>query len=375
MFTKKGLQKFIDDKYITVHKHPTEDLYIYNYTAKAQYDKVWTEETMNCRGLILDGSMNVVARPFKKFFNYEELKQEDIPKGKYRLFEKMDGSLGILYWIGDVPYLATRGSFTSDQAIKGTEMLRKMPEVFLNGLNRKFTYLFEIIYPQNRIVVDYGGREELVLLAVIDNKTGKNAKVEDLQSVFKMPLLHGSFPSWNEKSFTSVAIPDATEGFVIEWENGFRAKMKSAEYVRLHRLLTQCTARSIWDCLRRGDSTRELIERVPDEFYKWVKRTTKEIQEKYEEIYKYAKERAQYAKDTVTIDNELSDKKDLSYSDIEMLQNKFRGNVRKLFTQKSEYEAICWLFYYKTTKAKIREQIFKLIYPAHEKPFVIDEDL
>lgn len=37
---------------------------MYNYTAKAQYDKLWNEVTLQCRGLILDGDGNVVARPF-----------------------------------------------------------------------------------------------------------------------------------------------------------------------------------------------------------------------------------------------------------------------------------------------------------------------
>ena len=36
------------------------------------------------------------------------------------------------------------------------------------------TYLFEIIYPENRIVVDYGDYKGLVLIDVIDNETGKS---------------------------------------------------------------------------------------------------------------------------------------------------------------------------------------------------------
>ncbi len=48
-----NLQKMIDERYISVQKHPTEELYIYNYTQKAQFDRVWNNETLNCRGLVL----------------------------------------------------------------------------------------------------------------------------------------------------------------------------------------------------------------------------------------------------------------------------------------------------------------------------------
>ena len=56
-------KQLIKDGYISERKHPECDYYIYNYTSKAQYQKQWEEDTMNCRGLILDGEGNVIARP------------------------------------------------------------------------------------------------------------------------------------------------------------------------------------------------------------------------------------------------------------------------------------------------------------------------
>lgn len=90
----KDLQKLIDEKYISVQKHPTEDLYIYNYTQKAQFDRMWNETTMACRGLIMNGKGGIIARPFNKFFNYGEY-QGEIPSGEFEITEKMDGSLGL----------------------------------------------------------------------------------------------------------------------------------------------------------------------------------------------------------------------------------------------------------------------------------------
>ena len=168
------LTKLIEQRYINVQKHPTADLFIYNYTQNAQYEAFWNEYTLMCRGLILDAVGNIVARPFPKFFNWEELPSNQIPNEPFDVYEKMDGSLGILYWIDDEPFIATRGSFVSEQALWASEFLHQNFKKEYQKLNKKHTYLFEIIYPENRIVVNYNNRQDLVLLAVIDNATGQD---------------------------------------------------------------------------------------------------------------------------------------------------------------------------------------------------------
>jgi RNA ligase len=164
------LPEMLREGYVCVQRHPTVPLYIYNYTSKAQYERVWNEVTLQCRGLILDANGRVVARPFRKFFNLEEV--QDLPAGPFEVYEKLDGSLGILYWLGDEAYLATRGSFASEQSRRANGILQARYRHVLPRLDRGHTYLFEIIYPENRIVVNYGGREDLVLLAVVDTATG-----------------------------------------------------------------------------------------------------------------------------------------------------------------------------------------------------------
>ena len=76
---KELLQEMINEKLVSVQKHPQADLFIYNYTPKVQYDKLWNEITLNTRGLILDSQMNIVAKPFGKFFNLEEHQANEIP--------------------------------------------------------------------------------------------------------------------------------------------------------------------------------------------------------------------------------------------------------------------------------------------------------
>ena len=86
------LHQLIQQDYINVQKHPDADLYIYNYSAKAQYERMWNEWTLACRGLIMNGNHEVVARPFKKFFNLGEVENQWIPDEPFEVYEKMDGS-------------------------------------------------------------------------------------------------------------------------------------------------------------------------------------------------------------------------------------------------------------------------------------------
>ncbi len=269
----------IDERFVAVQKHPDADLFIYNYTAKAQYDRVWNDITLQCRGLILDGKMNIVARPFKKFFNLDELPVGDIPNEPFEVYDKLDGSLGVLYWINNKPFIATRGSFISQQAIHAGEVLHRKYAHAFDKLDKNVTYLFEIIYPENRIVIDYGSEDDLILLAAVDNATGHDLQPPDV-----------GFPS--VKKYNGIADIEALkqlneenrEGFVVKFKSGLRAKLKFKEYLRIHRIVTGVSNITIWEHLQEGRSFEELLEKVPDEFYEWVKKTIDELTSRYNAI-------------------------------------------------------------------------------------------
>mgnify|MGYP001034226955 CR=1 FL=1 len=63
----------------------------------------------------------------------------------FEVLKKMDGSLGILYWIGNMPYISTSGSFVSDQALAGTPILNKKCAHLLEYLNKEAINIFLII--------------------------------------------------------------------------------------------------------------------------------------------------------------------------------------------------------------------------------------
>lgn len=276
------LKKLIDEKYISVVKHPTEDLFIYNYTQKTQFENNWNFWTKKCRGLILDSNYNIIQKPFEKFFNVEQF-EGGLPSTDFEVYEKLDGSLGILYWVNDYPYIATRGSFTSSQAIYANQNLVPKYLDYLLKLDKKYTYLFEIIYPENRIVVDYKNQERLVLLAavLINDSVHGELPVQLIDYPDKVKLFDGL------KDFEIIKQQqNATdEGFVLVFQDGLRLKYKFDEYVRLHRILTNITSYSVWEYLKDAKDFNEIIEKVPDEFYDWLHKIKNEIEDQFKKEY------------------------------------------------------------------------------------------
>ncbi|WP_166925695.1 T4 RnlA family RNA ligase [Flavobacterium poyangense] len=270
------LQEMISKNYVRVNKHPKHNLYIYNYTQNAQFERIWNEITLSCRGLILDDNFNVVARPFVKFFNLGEFENQVLPKTSFEVYDKMDGSMGILYWIEDIPFIASRGSFASDQSDKANEMLHGKYKECWSFLDKSKTYLFEIIYPENRIVLDYGASEELVLLAVIDTQSGEEFPLEDIG----FPIVE-KYDGIKDIHSLSALNTENKEGFIIRYSNNFRIKIKFEEYLRLHRIITQVSNLNIWEYLRTNQPMDEVLERVPDEFFDWVKQTKTDLEDKF----------------------------------------------------------------------------------------------
>lgn len=122
------LNKYKEEKLLRCQKHPTHPLLIWNYTEKVQYDNLWDDITSVCRGLITNQDGRIVARPFRKFFNIEEGRHQETDQ--FEIYEKMDGSLGIVFFYENEWHIATRGSFISEQALKGAELLKSIILLF-----------------------------------------------------------------------------------------------------------------------------------------------------------------------------------------------------------------------------------------------------
>lgn len=275
----ESIKPYIEKGLVSEQLHPENpNVRIFNYTQECQFSQAWDEITMQCRGLIMDVETGeILARPFPKFFNYQEhiAKGKPIPTEQPIIAEKLDGSLGIMYTLNGKTWIATRGSFMSDQAQWATKWWRenKGDEPYGNEI----THLFEIIYPENRIVVNYDF-SGLVHLASIETATGKT--VDALMPVRKAETI----PANDLEVLSKMDLPNS-EGFVCYYPTeNLRLKVKFPEYVRLHKLVTGVSEIAIWEHMREGKTLSDLLEKVPDEFFKWVTDVQFKLEKAYAEI-------------------------------------------------------------------------------------------
>lgn len=178
------LEHLTDKGKITVKTHPKySNLKLFKYSAGYNFfdekdeDVKWVEL---CRGLVWDSSTEkIVANPMPKFynhFNYSDRELEYLFKNyEYAIENKLDGSCVLLWNYQGEWHWSTLGSFQSEQAKRAPELLHILTngsEHFLNSRNVDYTYIFEIMYPGNRIVLDYDGTYNLVPLACRHRDTG-----------------------------------------------------------------------------------------------------------------------------------------------------------------------------------------------------------
>ncbi|MFD8685926.1 RNA ligase [Streptomyces sp. NPDC059651] len=314
LFDPADLAAAIEAGHVTRRPHPTLPLSIYTYTRAAQYAAAWTPVTLRCRGLVADDrNGQVVAHCLPKFFNTVEHNHDKpyapaLPDEPFEVYEKVDGSLGIVFHYAGQWHAASKGSFAGEQATWAQQWIDAHDtSLLVEG----FTYIAEIIYPENRIVVDYGDRRDMVLLTAFDS-SGKEIRLSSVadhwEPIGSVIRTWGAVPLPDLLKLTEAnARPDgrpvsgmAAEGYVIRYASGLRTKAKFADYVRLHKVLTGITERDIWRYLgmqRFADQDPKsvakalgcpvaevaafgaagvgpldaLLEQVPDEFDAWVR--------------------------------------------------------------------------------------------------------
>jgi putative RNA ligase len=299
------LYKLQEDGLVHSNEHPTLPLVIFNYTPKAAFENVWGDGVIDhCRGLIVSVEKgpryhDIVARPFKKFHNLNttsipETMLENLPPYLPEITKKMDGSLGIWYPDGtEFGAIATRGSFTSPQALWATKWWKDglsaqtfRQHKFLAYWDDLWTPLFEIIYPDNRIVVDYGSTETLVCIGGVYLETGLDVPRHELQGAFgdyvveKVYISHkdllGSLEKYNAPN---------EEGYVASYDQGrVRVKIKFEDYKRLHRIITGVNPRSLWELLRDGKMDELITKDLPQNFLNWADKWTAYLIGEYNRI-------------------------------------------------------------------------------------------
>lgn len=260
---------------------PVNGLVNYKYSAVAAALRKWNENTMRARGLVVDDTSGIiVARGFNKFFNLGEVQSFGVDvdiDAEGVIMDKLDGSLGLAYKIGDDWRVSTAGSLVSSQALHATQV---MNERYANtSYTPGKTMLVEIIYPENRIVTDYGNKDDLVLLGGADTNgywvspeefTYDGPRVEYRRGTIR-DVLNATDPE------------DGTEGFVIRLDSGLLVKVKYPKYLALHRAKYMFSRKKVWEALKDG-SFVEMLALLPDEFHDEAKSIRSDLQGEYDDL-------------------------------------------------------------------------------------------
>jgi RNA ligase len=348
------LGRLVAENYITARDHPTLPYKILNYTPKTQFDRHWTTETELSRGLMYDTrDGTIVGRGFSKFFNWGE-REVVIPDEPFVAYEKLDGSLGLSYVDADgLPSVATRGSFTSYQAKRATQILRSKYAHTLDKILTlgKVTLCLEIILPEYRIVVDYEGREDLVLLAAFDLETGQEIDLDAPPiAALGFPLAQRYTATTLEEAHELIEGPlfENAEGVVVRFAGGLRLKLKREEYLRLHRIVTGITPRRIWQMLKEGSPPiGRLFAGTPAPFQEWARTEIAKIEDQRAVIEGASQEAYRQIVDAAPADR--------------------KGFA--MLAQKHRYSAILFKMY---DQQPYDEIIWKLVRPGPADPFRVE---
>lgn len=283
------------------------ELHIFCYTQRCQVNPdLWTIPALLSRGLILwiqeqndEKHIELLTTPFIKFFNFcqdgihfDELIQN---LSHFEITRKIDGSLGIIFWdpINLKWRVATKATFFSEQAVWATDFLHN--NVDTSSLIKHSTYLAEIVYKQNKIIIPYN-YEGLVLLAGF-HKNGiemtrlELATIERLSKTESKPgfRLVDTFKYDNLQEMVRVVKKfdgHKDEGVVVKLflANGgtYRIKVKSEEYLLLHRNLSYTDKHILSAMIASQADLIELRNTIPDE-------CLEDFDDKVQHLYKQAK--------------------------------------------------------------------------------------
>jgi len=267
--TPNSLDVLQDEYGISVKRHNK-----YNNLVLLKYHQLNSPKdskmVQQCRGIILDENDNwrVICRSFDRFFNLGEGAAARLDFAEARVYEKLDGSLCQLYYYDGQWHVATSG--TPDANGNVGDFNKNFKDLFWetwNNLGYKFPaatgacYCFELMTPYNAIVIQHqssdiimlGARElttykELNPIVVAHQNGWRCVKTFDFNGQTEIEELLKSMNGSDQ------------EGFVVcDTSTCSRVKMKCADYVKKHRLVSSMSQRNMLDAVRTNESDEILI--------------------------------------------------------------------------------------------------------------------
>lgn len=223
-------------------------LAIFNYNIIADFHDPIVQEA---RGIIIDTErLEVVCWPFRKFGNHTEGYADKINWANARVLEKVDGSLIKLWYDHAAAHwqFSTNGTVRADNAgvdgkpgLTFLDVIRRADnygDIPFDRLDRDATYIFELVSPETKVVIDYGVTT-LYHLGTRSNVTGEE-RCEDIgiktPAAYPITSLADCIAAANALNRSDEGTGVTHEGFVVVDDCYRRVKVKSPDYIVMHRL-------------------------------------------------------------------------------------------------------------------------------------------
>ena len=228
-------------------KENNEHLAIFNYDIMADFSDPLVQEA---RGIILNlDTLDVVCWPFRKFGNFGESYADTIDWSTARVQDKIDGSIIKLWWnsIKNNWQFSTNSTIDAGEAgcaslaiadyaelVHNADNYHKIP---FESLDRDKTYIFELTSPENKVVIRY---EETHLwhIGTRNNNTGEES-IDDIginkPDEYSLRSLDECVEAAKNLNHPGGAVEK--EGFVVVDKNWHRIKIKSPDYLCVHRMI------------------------------------------------------------------------------------------------------------------------------------------
>lgn len=300
-----------------------DQLYIFCYSPKTQFEQNWTPLTLAMRGMILGKEGEVIGQCLPKFFNLDEIeesKQVNLPQNSgYEIFQKLDGSYISSFWN---PYEmrwqhASKFSFDNEYIDAAYNFL---PDIRFRAMDfhspidiKNFCLASEIRFnedPMRRVTGCEPGiypitcwRKNTDSVEEMPFYTTKLfADKLELSPVHKYSLEEATL----EGKLASFRGEEDTEGYVVKYDNGFRVKLKTLWYFQLNKALENFenplkARESAKAYLDTWEGSLEWLSHLPDEMYEeakgWARVVINDYNDKVKEV------------DNLFIDNYSMDRK------------------------------------------------------------------
>lgn len=250
------IENFEKNKYI-YSKDLGNDIYSYNFTKEAFYNKVWDNMTTKARGLFINTKdYHIVARSYNKFFKIDERKETSLEKVKeninypVKFYLKYNGFLGILSHFNNELFFASKSTNTGEYVEYFKNIFyKKFDDNQIEAIKRKIidenlTFVFEVIDSSNDPHIIKYENDEIVLLDAIKNSINfEKISYDELITFSKKYDINckkcayiAENPDEFDKIYMEITLDDYKydgeyiEGFVIEDMNNFMVKTKSKYY-------------------------------------------------------------------------------------------------------------------------------------------------